>query len=57
MAGKSIHNNPQDLVEERFVRLEEQVTNINGNMNLLMADLVSNIEWFREVGGSNSKIV
>jgi hypothetical protein len=56
MANESAHNNPQDLAEERFVRLEEQVTNISHNMALLMAALASKLESFGEAGGSKSKI-
>jgi hypothetical protein len=53
MENKSVHNNPRDLEEEIFERLEAQVIDINCNMNLLMVTLEINIRSFREVGGSN----
>jgi hypothetical protein len=56
MADESVHNNPQDLEEERFVRLEMQVVEINHNMNLLIEALEINIEPFGDDGGSKSKI-
>ena len=56
MADESSHNNPQDLVEERFARLEEKVTYISCNMSILMVDLARNLEPFMEARGSNSKI-
>jgi hypothetical protein len=43
MENKSIHKNPRDPAEERFEWLEAQVTDINGNMNLLMVSLARNI--------------
>jgi hypothetical protein len=57
MVDEFVHNNPQDLVEEIFVRLEEKVTDISHNMSLLMVALASNLRPFREVGGSNSEII
>jgi hypothetical protein len=56
MDDEYVHNNPRDLMEERFVRLEEKVANISCNMSLLMAALVRNLGLFKEVGGLNSKI-
>jgi hypothetical protein len=56
MANKSIHNNPQDLVEERFQRLEAHVTDINCNMNLPMEALASNLRPFGDDEGSNLEI-
>jgi hypothetical protein len=53
MANESVHNNPQDLVEERFVMLEEKVVDISCNMTLLMVDLTKKLRLFGEVGGSN----
>lgn len=43
MAIESIHNNPQDLAEEIFSRLEAQVVDISCNMNLLMVALANEI--------------
>jgi hypothetical protein len=56
MVDESVHNNPRDPTEERFVRLEEKVTDISHNMSLLMVALASKLRPFREVGGSNSEI-
>jgi hypothetical protein len=41
MVDESIHNNPQDPVEEIFVRLEEKVIDISHNMTLLMVALAN----------------
>jgi hypothetical protein len=38
------------------MRLEDKFDDISHNMSLLMATLVRNLEPFREVRGSNSKI-
>jgi hypothetical protein len=56
MVDESIHNNPWDAVEERFVRLEEKVVDISCNMALLMVALVNKFGPFGEVGGSNSEV-
>jgi hypothetical protein len=53
MVDGYVHNNPQYPIEERFMRLEEKVTNISCNMFLLMVDLASKLGPFGEVGGSN----
>jgi len=53
MANEYIHNNPQDPVEERFVKLEEKFVDISCNMSLLMKTLSRKIKLFREVGGLN----
>jgi hypothetical protein len=56
MAGRSIHNNPQDPKSERFKMLEAQVTDINRNMNLLMASLISDLRPFGDDGDFNLEI-
>jgi hypothetical protein len=56
MADESVPQNPQDPAEERFARLEEKFIDISRSISLLMEALVSNIELFWEVRGSNSKI-
>jgi hypothetical protein len=55
MVNESIHNIPQDLVEEIFETLEAQVADINHNMNLLMVALASKPEPFGDDEGSNSE--
>ena len=40
MVGESFHNNPRDPIEERFARLEEQVTDISRNMFLGCAGVI-----------------
>jgi hypothetical protein len=57
MANESIHNNPRDPTEERFVWLEEKVTDISCNMFLLMMALSNKLGPFGEARVSNSKIV
>ena len=57
MANKYVHNNPRDPAEERFERLETQVTNIEINMNLLIVALEIKIEPFIDNGGSNLDII
>jgi len=57
MEDEFLHNNPQDLVEEIFHRLEAQVIYINCNINLLMEDLVRNIGPFRDEGRSKFEII
>jgi hypothetical protein len=54
MADEFVHNNPRDLVEERFERLEAQFVNINHNMNLLMKTLARKLGLFGDDGDSNS---
>jgi hypothetical protein len=39
MVDEYIHNNPQDVVEEIFVRLEENFLDISHNMALIMMAL------------------
>jgi hypothetical protein len=56
MADEFGHNNPRDLIEERFVRLEEKFIEISHNVPLLMVALVRKIKPFEEVGGLNSNI-
>jgi hypothetical protein len=36
MEDEFVHKNPRNLVEERFLRLEEKVDDISRNMTLLM---------------------
>jgi hypothetical protein len=55
MANEYIHKNPYDVEKDRFVSLEEKVTNIFSNMDLLMATLANKFEPFKEVGGFNSE--
>jgi hypothetical protein len=55
MVDKSIHNNPQDMAEERLERLKAQVSNISRNMNLLMAALTGKLGSFGDDGDSNSE--
>jgi hypothetical protein len=57
MVNESIHKNPQGPIEERFLRMEEQVVNIYHNMSLLMVTLTSKIIQFEEVGGSKYEII
>jgi hypothetical protein len=57
MADEYVHNNPRDPAEERFERLETQVTNIEINMNLLIVALEIKIEPFIDNGGSNLDII
>lgn len=47
--------NPHDLVEEIFSRSEQQVTDINHNVNLLMAALRNKFGIFEEDGNSNAE--
>jgi len=56
MENEYVHNNPQDPIDERFERLEAQVTDISCNMNLLMVAIARNIGPFKDDGGSNSNI-
>ena len=49
MADESIHKSHRDRVEESFVRLEHQVSNISHNISLLMEALEINIGSFKEV--------
>jgi hypothetical protein len=56
MVDESIHNNPQDLVEKIFLRMEEKFDNVYCNMALLMVTLTNNIIPFGKVGGSNSEV-
>jgi hypothetical protein len=56
MEDEYVHDNPQDPAEERFVRLEEKVTNISRNMALLITTLSNNLGPFREAKGSNLEI-
>jgi len=53
---ESIHNNPQDIEEERFARMEDQVIDISRNMSLLIEDISRNIKPFGDIGGCNSEI-
>jgi hypothetical protein len=46
MVDESIHNNPWDAIEERFVRLEEKFVDISQSMALLMAVLMKNCRHF-----------
>jgi len=54
MGDKSV-NEPRDPTKERFSRLEEQVTVINHNVNLLMIALSHKLRIFGEEGGLNAK--
>lgn len=54
MDDKSV-NNPRDRVEERFSRLEQQVTDINRNVNILMVALRNKIRIFGEDEDSNAE--
>jgi hypothetical protein len=56
MTDKSSHDNPHDEVEDRFSKLEEQVTNIFHSMALLITDLANKFVPSREVGGSNLEV-
>jgi hypothetical protein len=56
MADASIHNNPQDPIEEIFEWFEVQVVDLNHNIILLMAALASKLEPIGDDRGSNSKI-
>jgi hypothetical protein len=56
MVEKSVHNNPQDPIEEIFERLEVQVTDIGHNMKLLMEYPTDKVGIFRDDGGSNLEI-
>jgi hypothetical protein len=56
MENESTHNNSQDVVENRFLRLEEQVVDISRNMALLMKALANKFGPFEEVGGSNLEV-
>jgi hypothetical protein len=49
------YNNPEDVVEDKVVRIEEKVIDIYHKMALLMVDLVKKFKPFGEVGGSNSE--
>lgn len=46
-------NNPRELVEERFLQLEAQVSYIRHNVDLLVSDLSNKLRLFKEDGGSN----
>ena len=46
-------NNPHDLVEERLVWMEAQVSYLNCNMSLLMVVFTNKIRLFIEDGCSN----
>ena len=54
MADESV-NEPHDPVETRLMRLEQQVTDINRNVSLLMAALNRKLWIFGEDGGSNAE--
>jgi hypothetical protein len=54
MKDESSHNNPQDVAEERFTRIEEKVVHISHNMALLLETIENKFGAFGEVGGSNS---
>jgi hypothetical protein len=56
MADKYAHNNPQDPVKGRFVKMEEQVPSISRNTPLLIVSLESKLRSFREARGSNFEI-
>jgi len=56
MDDEYVHKNPQDLVKERFARLEETFTDISCNISLLVAIISRNIILFRKVGDLNSDI-
>jgi hypothetical protein len=56
MVDVSSDNNPLNVAEERFSKLEEQVTDISRNMALLMENLLNKFIPFGEVGGSNSEV-
>jgi hypothetical protein len=56
MAYDSFHNNPQDLPEEIFVRLEEQFVDISRNISCLLEAIESKLGPLGEDGVSNSKI-
>jgi hypothetical protein len=51
MTYESIHNSPQDAMEEIFVRLEEKFTDISCKMALLMVVLENKYKPFGEVAG------
>jgi hypothetical protein len=51
MENEYVHSNTQDVVEERFSRLEEEVVDIPCNMTLLVVALANNFKPFGEVGG------
>jgi hypothetical protein len=55
MVDESIHKNPPNIVEEKFLRLEEKVVNISRNMAFLMESLAKKFGPFREVVVSNSE--
>jgi hypothetical protein len=46
MPDESIHNNPYDVEEERFVKLEEQVVDTSHNMAFFMVNLVKHFGHF-----------
>jgi hypothetical protein len=46
MVNEFVHNNPQDPMEERFVRLEEKVFDISYNMTLLMEAMENKFRSF-----------
>jgi len=46
-------NKPHDLAKERFLWLEQQVTYLNNNVNILMAALSNKLGIFKEDVGSN----
>jgi hypothetical protein len=46
MVDDFVHNNPLDLAEEIFFRLEDQFTDISHNMTLLMVVLANKLRPF-----------
>ena len=46
---------PRDSADVRFSRLEQQVTDINRNLNLLMVALSNKLGIFGEDGGSKKE--
>jgi len=56
MVDESIHNNPWDATEERFMKIEEKVVDISSNMALLMEALSNKFETFEEVGSSKLEV-
>lgn len=55
MMDDSNNVNPWDEVDERFSKIEEQLSKISCNMIFLMEALKNKFGPFKEVGGSNSK--
>lgn len=54
MVDESV-NEPRDPTKVRFSQLEQQVTDINRNVNLLMAALRNKLGIFGEDGSSNAE--